>query len=158
MTKHTIDIHSSEFSWLLDYLHKVSKAFELSDYPDRPFDHESELLYLHIRVPPSVPMFLRSRNANDAYKVFKSFPSIEIIEIHAQFQRLGLFSALVQFLLDTSDVEAICVSNVSNIGFREYLINSYRWITLESLLPSFMQEQFGSRSFYTTNEIFNKRF
>lgn len=65
-------------------------------------------------------------------------PSIERIELPESMRNKGLFTGLVNALGSLPGIEAVCVSNVTNVDFAQYLANSDEWQELENsfhLLP-----------------------
>lgn len=119
---------------ITNLVEQIVQAFKASGYPYRPLHLMlADNFEIEIRHPPSAPPFLMNKYENIA-DVLKACPSLEIVTLPEALRGQGFFNKLVSVIGNIPEVEAVCVSNVSNESFSKYLEESERWERLGDMV------------------------
>jgi hypothetical protein len=108
----------------------IVSNFKKSGYPQFAFYAAEGDFEIEIRIPPFIPPTIL-KHYRDLNSALKASPSIQVIELPHEFQKNGLFSKLINELLSVENVDRVCISNVSNESFLQYLRTSKSWRLLK---------------------------
>ena len=135
-------ININEKKEIIEYIvDVVVEAFLNSEYPSRAFDfiyffdeQKHQGIEIHIRIPPIRPDYV-----NEKYGSYRekntACPAIENIIVPVWMRRQGFFSHFVSSLGKIPEIDAICVSHVTNHGFSQYLEKNHNWVRLDYGYP-----------------------
>jgi len=114
------------------------ERFKKSDYPRQPFSlsfpfdkSENDWFEIHIRTSAIIPTFIREKY-DSAFDRAAACPSVERIFIPEWMRNQGFLTGLVNKLGAHSGVDIVCLSNVTNQEFSQYLAQNCVWRVLKN--------------------------
>ena len=121
-------------------------AFRVSGYPHSQLTFHGHGVQVLVRVPPRLPEPPVTAPVDWA-PLLSACPSIESIQVDIECQGHGIFHAIVATLGEQPGVDFVCISNVKNQSFSDYLTESPEWTEIEMPILGITQRH-SLRSFY----------
>jgi GNAT superfamily N-acetyltransferase len=116
-------------------IEKVIKGIEESNYPVTPFDYIDEFVEeLHFRLPPPglVELALYEQDFNKAIGPKERVPldkiiCLEAVTVRKIYQNKGYIAALLNSLEVNFPDRHLCITNVRNEGFAQWIAKREQW-------------------------------